>query len=97
MALAVRGDEFIEEAVKSVPGDGKIKTNFDRDIVLDLSTPALEQQHAWFPLRLLFAGYDQNGWLYGVADQELAKRFMELVLADGHVPDPRDPAWQRDQ
>lgn len=80
MALAVRGDEFIEEAVKSVPGDGKIKTNFDRDIVLDLSTPALEQQQAWFPLRLLFAGYDQNGWLYGVADQELAKRFMELVL-----------------
>ncbi|WOP19533.1 DUF262 domain-containing protein [Raineyella sp. LH-20] len=80
MALAVQGDEFIDESVKSVPGDGKIKTNFDRDIVLDLSTPALEQQQAWFPLRLLFAGYDQNGWLYGIANQELAKQFMELVL-----------------
>ncbi len=44
MALAVQGDEFIEEAVKSVPGDGKIKTNFDRDIVLDLSTPELKQE-----------------------------------------------------
>jgi hypothetical protein len=80
MALAVQGDEFIEESVKSVPGDGKIKTDFDRRIVLDLSTPVLEQQHAWFPLRLLFAGYDQNGWLYGVGDQDLAKQFMEIVL-----------------
>lgn len=80
MVLAVQGDEFIEEAIKSVPGDGKIKTNFDREIVLDLSTPELEQQQAWFPLRLLFAGYDQNGWLYGVDDQDLAKQFMEVVL-----------------
>ncbi|WP_197680572.1 hypothetical protein [Microlunatus sagamiharensis] len=80
MALAIQGEEFVDEAVKSVPGDGRIKTNFDREIVRDLSTPTLEQQQMWFPLRLLFAGYDQNGWLYGIGNQDLAKRFMEMIL-----------------
>ena len=35
-----------EDAVFSVPADRKVKTNFDRDVVLDLSTRELEYVHA---------------------------------------------------
>ena len=42
-------DEDREEAVFSVPADRKIKANFDRDIILDLSTRELEYEHEMFP------------------------------------------------
>lgn len=80
MRAAVEGDEYIDESVKSIPGNGVVRTNFDRDIVLDLSTPELEQQHEWFPVRLLFAGFDINDWLYGVEDQDLARHFTNMIL-----------------
>jgi hypothetical protein len=80
MRGAVEGDEAIDDAVKSIPGDGVVRANFDRDIVLDVSTPELEQTREWFPLRLLFSGFDVNDWLYGVKDQELARQFTNRVL-----------------
>ena len=80
MRAAVEGDEAIDDAVKTIPGDGVVRTNFDRDIVLDVSTPELEQAKEWFPLRLLFSGFDVNDWLYGVKDQELARQFTNRVL-----------------
>jgi hypothetical protein len=80
MRAAVEGDEAIDDAVKSIPGDGVVRTNFDRDIVLDVSTPEREQAKVWFPLRLLFSGFDVNDWLYGVKDQELARQFTNGVL-----------------
>lgn len=42
-------DDRLEEAFISVPEDKKIKTNFDRDVVLDLSTRELEIQNFHFP------------------------------------------------
>lgn len=41
------------DAIKAVPADRKIKTNFDRDIVLDLSTRELEYEHEMFPINLI--------------------------------------------
>ena len=32
----------------------KIKTNFDRDVVLDISTRELEFKHEMFPLNIIF-------------------------------------------
>lgn len=80
MRKAVDGDEAIEDAVRSIPGDGVIRANFDRDVVLDLSTSEREQANEMFPLRLLFAGFDINDWLYGIADQELARQFTNRIL-----------------
>lgn len=80
MRAAVEGDDHIDDAVKSIPGEGIVRTNFDRDIVLDLRTPGLEQHREWFPLRLLFSGFDVNDWLYGVTDQDLAREFTNRVL-----------------
>ena len=42
-------DDRLEEAFISVPEDKKIKTNFDRDVVLDLSTRELEIKNFHFP------------------------------------------------
>ncbi|OWY18097.1 hypothetical protein B6V73_05680 [Thioclava sp. JM3] len=42
-------DDRLEEAFISVPDDKKIKTNFDRDVVLDLSARELEIKNFHFP------------------------------------------------
>jgi len=81
MRTAVQGDEFIDEAVKSIPEDGQIKVNFDRDVVFDVSTTELEQSSEWFPLRLLYAGWEGTAWINGISDKELAKEFTNRILA----------------
>lgn len=48
IAMALE-DNRLEEAFISVPEDKKIKTNFDRDVVLDLSTRELEIKNFHFP------------------------------------------------
>ena len=42
------------DAVIAVPSDRKVKTNFDRDVVLDLSTRELEFEHEMFPINIIF-------------------------------------------
>jgi len=39
-----------ESAIVTVPADLRIKTNFDRTVLLDLSTPELQYRHHMFPL-----------------------------------------------
>lgn len=58
-------NEDREEAVLSVPEDRKIKANFDRDIVLDLSTRELEYEHEMFPLNIIFDSNEREDWAYG--------------------------------
>ena len=53
------------EAIISVPSDRKVKTNFDRDIVLDLSTRELEYQHEMFPLNIIFDSNAREDWADG--------------------------------
>ncbi len=50
------------DAIKAVPADRKIKTNFDRDIVLDLSTRELEYEHEMFPINLIFDSGAREDW-----------------------------------
>lgn len=79
MTKAVDGDEFIDDAVISVPGDGIIRDNFGREIVLDLSVTDNELEHEMFPLRLLLAGFEGHDWLMRIADRDLAKRFSDAI------------------
>ena len=76
MEIALEGEDRIDEAVLSVPGDGVVRTNFGKDIDLDLSTPEKEREHGYFPVRLLFGGAETVTWLFALADKELGKRFM---------------------
>ena len=59
-ALNVEADR--ESAIFSVPEDRRLRTNFDRDILLDLSTPELEYENLMFPLNRVF---DYDKWMEG--------------------------------
>lgn len=43
-----------DSAIFAVPEDRKLKENFDKDIVLDLSSPELEYEHLMYPLNQAF-------------------------------------------
>lgn len=53
------------DAIIAVPADKKLKTNFDRDIVLDLSTRELEYEHEMFPINIIFDGSAREDWADG--------------------------------
>ncbi|MFI5734016.1 DUF262 domain-containing protein [Kribbella sp. NPDC051587] len=65
---ALAGDDRIDEAVVSIPGDGVVRTNFGKTIVLDLSDEDKEREHGYFPLRLLFSGAQTVNWLFALPD-----------------------------
>lgn len=56
------------DAVLSVPKDRKVKTNFDRDVVLNLSSRELEYQHEMFPLNIIFDSNAREDWADGYKD-----------------------------
>ncbi|MBC4015901.1 DUF262 domain-containing protein [Siccirubricoccus deserti] len=59
---ALGSAEDREQAVFSVPEDRRIKRDFGREIVLDLSTPEGEYANECFPLRSIF---DSDRWFTG--------------------------------
>lgn len=80
MATALLGEDRIDEAVISVPGDGVVRSNFGRDIELDLSTPDKERAEGYFPVRLLFGGAEIVTWLFACADTGQASQFHARVI-----------------
>ena len=78
--VALQGEDRIDEAVLSVPGDGVERENFGRDVVRDLSSPEREREHRLFPLRLLFELLDASSWLNDLGDRELMGRFLADIL-----------------
>ncbi|HPS08870.1 MAG TPA: DUF262 domain-containing protein [Kiritimatiellia bacterium] len=86
---ALQADADREEAIFAVPEDRRVKTNFDKDIQLDLSQPQYEFERMMFPLNRVF---DWDKWQddfgdYWIAKGETAKRdlfkkFKNEVLAN---------------
>jgi len=80
MKTALAGDDRIDESVVSIPGDGVVRTNFGKDIELDLSDPDKERAEGYFPVRLLFGGADTVTWLFAFHDKDQASQFHERVI-----------------
>lgn len=80
MDLALSGEDRIDEAVISVPGDSVVRKNFGKDVVLDLSTPEKERAAGYFPVRLLFGGAETVNWLFALEDKDRASRFHAQVV-----------------
>lgn len=53
------------DAIIAVPADKKLKTNFDRDIILDLSKKELEYKHEMFPINIIFDSSAREDWADG--------------------------------
>ncbi|MBK6873852.1 MAG: DUF262 domain-containing protein [Kineosporiaceae bacterium] len=80
MQLALQGEDRIDDAVISVPGDGVVRSDFGRSIDKDYSTPEKERAAGVFPLRLLFGGAETVTWLFAVDDKDMASRFHAQVI-----------------
>ncbi|RNL84239.1 GmrSD restriction endonuclease domain-containing protein [Halostreptopolyspora alba] len=79
IAQAVKDPGDLDDAVKSLPGDGVVRANFDRDIVLDVSTREKQLEHGYFPANLIYS--DQGtSWLFDYADSGAAKAFLDAVV-----------------
>jgi hypothetical protein len=74
------GDDRIDDAVISVPGDGVVRSNFGKDIDLDLSDEDKERQAGYFPLRLLYDPLNAATWLTRLPNLSLMPLFMAEVL-----------------
>lgn len=81
MPTAVEDESRMSEAIISVPADGMIRSNFNRDVDLDLSTPNKQQHEEHFPLNLLFDPTDSMSWLFNFPDRDLAADFNTKILS----------------
>ena len=79
IAMALEGDDRIDEAIKSLPADGMVRSDFGRHIDLDVSTREKEHEHGYFPVSLLFSD-DAIEWLFDLADTSQAKQFNAKVI-----------------
>lgn len=75
--LALEGPEYYEDAFLGVDANRLIKTNFGKEIKLDLSTPEKEYENLYFPCNRMF---DRNQWEMGFATFNQTKffRYMEF-------------------
>jgi hypothetical protein len=62
---ALSENEDMYDAILSIPKDKKVKENFDRDVVLDISTSELEFKHGMFPLNIIFDSGKREDWSDG--------------------------------
>jgi hypothetical protein len=79
VAVALEGEDRIDEALHSLPADGVVRANFGKDIVLDVSTSEAEREHGYFPVNLLFSS-DSISWLFELSDKEQAKEFNARII-----------------
>jgi hypothetical protein len=87
MQRALKDEAERDDAIFAVPEDLRIKTNFDKDIILDLSTPEREYEQMMFPLNQAF---DWDAWQDGFNDfwidrgeiskRDVFRRFKNEVL-----------------
>ncbi|OFL93913.1 DUF262 domain-containing protein [Corynebacterium sp. HMSC055D05] len=76
IADALADPDRVEDAVIAVPADGIMKKNFDRDVVLDLSTTEKQYENGYFPLNLLYSSAGTR-WLMKHPDNDVALEFLD--------------------
>lgn len=79
IAVALEGEDRIDDAVHSLPADGIVRTNFGKDIVFDVSSTEKEIEQGYFPIDLLFSD-DVLSWLFELPDKDQAKAFNARVI-----------------
>ncbi|WP_347041940.1 GmrSD restriction endonuclease domain-containing protein [Brachybacterium nesterenkovii] len=63
-----------DEAIRSLPEDGVVRSNFNRDIDLDVSTPEKQQAAGLMPLSTLFDKDQGSNWIWDFADLSEERR-----------------------
>lgn len=78
MGTALSDPGRVDEAVVSIAGDGIRRTNFGKDVDLDLSTHIKQQTEGYFPLNLLYGDY--MSWVFELEDHGLGKAFHKRFI-----------------
>ncbi len=80
METALAGQGRVDEAVISVPSDGVVRSNFGKDVVLDISDPGKQREQGYFPLHLLYGDY--MTWILDLDQDSLptGKEFHEKFI-----------------
>jgi hypothetical protein len=64
--------------VISLPADGVLRSNFGKDVVLDLSDAKKQRGQGYFPLHLLYG--DFMSWILELDDRDLGEEFHERYI-----------------
>lgn len=66
-----------EDAIEALPKDRVLRTNFGKDVVLDLSTPEKEYEHLRFPVNQIFDWdrWQEGFWEFWEGDKPKRERF----------------------
>jgi hypothetical protein len=80
LATALQGEDRVDDAVVSVPGDGIVRSNFGKDVLLDLSDEDRERASGHFPLRLLFEPFGAMTWLSQLSDVGIMNQVVAHLL-----------------
>lgn len=78
MESALSDQSRVDEAVVSIPADGVVRSNFGKDIELDLSDPDKQRAQGYFPLHLLYGDY--MSWSWELEDRALGKAFFDTFI-----------------
>ncbi|MCE9575763.1 MAG: DUF262 domain-containing protein [Deltaproteobacteria bacterium] len=81
-----------KDAILALPPTRQIRTDFDRTVVLDLSTPDLEYEKFCIPVSVAFSGNESRAWRRGLnvfhkhspEVSELWDKFEEAVVGPLH-------------
>ena len=68
-----------DDAIVGLPEDCKIRSDFGRVVDLDVSTPELERQQGYYPVRLVFSDPEGTRWLFKYSDEETGLRFFDEI------------------
>lgn len=69
----------LDDAIRSLPADGVLRENFDRDVVLDVSTREKQLQHGLFPLSLVYQD-EAMSWIMDYPERSAVESFMNSIL-----------------
>lgn len=78
MQTALSDSNQVGEAIISIPADGVVRSNFGKDVDLDLSDHDKQRSQGYFPLQLLYGDY--MSWILELEDRELGKQFHEAFI-----------------
>lgn len=77
-ALSAEGPGDVDDAVVSLPGDGIVRTNFNRDIQLNVSTRAQQLQEGYLPITEIFGTSGASQWMLEWAALDGGARYDQI-------------------
>lgn len=77
-ALSAEGPADVDDAIVSLPGDGIVRTNFNRDIQLDVSTRAQQLHEGYLPITEVFSTSGASQWMLDWAALDGGARYDQI-------------------